>query len=100
MDHQARWLPSWMFAWGGIPLAFGVVAHLVYLAVSYEPPSGHRADWICVGVMLGFLVVGMFVVRERLRPRAAWVVPVYASVMLGLLLMVLGLISLLFTGDL
>lgn len=82
MDHEVKSFLSWMFAWLGVPLLFAGVAHLTYLVVRYEPPSGHPADWVCIGIMLAFLAVGTFWVRERLRPRAAWVTPAYAFITL------------------
>lgn len=100
MDHEVKSFLSWMFAWLGVPLLFAGVAHLTYLVVRYEPPSGHPADWVCIGIMLAFLAVGTFWVRERLRPRAAWVTPAYAGTMLILLFIVLAFTSLQFTGDL
>ena len=100
MDHELKSLLSWMFAWVGIPLLFAAVAHLTYLVMRHGPPGGHPADWASFGIMLAFLAGGTFLVRERLRPRDAWVVPVYAGTMLVLLFAVLALISLPFAGDL
>jgi len=89
-----------MFAWAGIPLFFAVVVHLTYRVVGNNPPGDHSADSICLVILFLSAVGATFLVRERLRPRAAWVVPVYASLMLVLLFVVLGLVSLQFTGGL
>jgi hypothetical protein len=100
MDHEVNSFLSWMFAWLGVPLLFSVVATLTYLVVRHEPPSGHPADSVCIGITLVFVAVGTSWVRERLRPRRAWVAPAYAGTMLILLFIVLAFTSLQYTGDL
>ena len=92
MDSEIKSLLSWMFAWLGVPVVFSGIVYLTYRAV---PPASFRsADWICIGLLFAFVVASTFWVREGLRPRQAWVAPVYAVAMGLLLFGVLGIISL------
>jgi hypothetical protein len=100
MDPEMKAFLTGVFAWVGIPLLFAAAARLVYVLVRHDAaPSHHLADWAGLGILLGCVAVGVFVVRERLQPRAVWVAPLYAAVMLVLLFVILGLTSLQFAGD-
>jgi FtsH-binding integral membrane protein len=100
MDTEMKSFLSWMFAWVGIPLLFAGASWVTYCVLGNERLINHKADWICLGIMLALLLMGTFLVRERLRPRAAWVAHVYGGVMLVSLFIVLAFISLQFTGNL
>ena len=100
MDTEKKSFLSWMFVWAGIPLLFAGTSWLTYYILRNERPSDHKADWICLGIMFALVSVGIFLVRDRLRPRSTWVAPVYGGVMLVSLFTVLAFISLQFAGDL
>lgn len=100
MGTEMRSFLSWMFVWVGIPLLFAGASCVTYYVLGNERLINHKADWICLGIMLALLLMGTFLVRERLRPRAAWITPVYSGVMLVSLFIVLAFISLQFAGDL
>jgi hypothetical protein len=100
MDTEKKSILSWMFVWTGIPVLFAGTSWLTYYVPRSERLSGRQADWICVGIMFALVSVGIFLVRDRLRPRSAWVAPVYGGVMMVSLFIVLACISLQFAGDL
>ena len=100
MDSEVKPFLSWTFVWAGIPLLFAGASWLTYYMLSSERLSDHKADWICLGIMFGLVLAGIFLIRDRLRPRAAWVAPVYGGVMLASLFAILAFISLQFVGDL
>ena len=100
MDTEKKSFLSWMFVWAGIPLLFAGTSWLTYYILRNERLSDHKADWICLGIMFALVSVGIFLVRDRLRPRSTWVAPVYGGVMLVSLFTVLAFISLQFAGDL
>jgi predicted metal-binding membrane protein len=100
VDTEMKSFLTWMFVWAGIPLLFSGASWLTYYLLRNERLSDHKADWICLGIMFALVLAGILLVRDCLRPRAAWVAPVYGGVMLVSLFTVLALISLQFEGDL